>query len=192
MGRPPQATDANADPGTLSTAPPRLVLLLGALTAFSPLAIDMYLPAFPEIQRDLAAPPGSLQLTLSLFLAGLAAGQFVIGPISDRTGRRPPLLVGCAAFAAASALCPLAPSVGWLMAARFLMGFAGAAGLVVSRAVVRDLLDEARSAGVYSFMMMVTGVAPVVAPLLGAQVLAASGWHSVFWVLAAIGLLCGL
>jgi DHA1 family bicyclomycin/chloramphenicol resistance-like MFS transporter len=190
MGRPPHATDA--DPTALTPAPPRLVVLLGALTAFSPLAIDMYLPAFPEIQRDLAAPPGALQLTLSLFLAGLATGQFVVGPISDRTGRRPPLLAGCAAFAAASVLCPLAPSVGWLMAARFLMGFAGAAGLVISRAVVRDLFDEARSAGVYSFMMMVTGVAPVVAPLLGAQILAASGWHAVFWALAAVGLLCGL
>ncbi len=170
----------------------RLVVLLGALTAFSPLAIDMYLPAFPRIQRDLAAPPGSLQLTLSLFLAGLAVGQFVIGPISDRIGRRLPLLAGCSAFAVAAILCTLAPSVEWLMAARFLMGFAGAAGLVVSRAVVRDLFDETRSAGVYSFMMMVTGVAPVVAPLLGGQLLAFGTWHAVFWVLAGVGLVCGL
>jgi DHA1 family bicyclomycin/chloramphenicol resistance-like MFS transporter len=116
----------------------RLIVLLGALTAFSPLAIDMYLPAFPRIQRDLAAPPGTLQLTLSLFLGGLSFGQFVVGPISDRTGRRPPLMVGCVAFAGAALLCTLAPSVGWLMAARFVMGFAGAAGLVISRAVVHD------------------------------------------------------
>jgi DHA1 family bicyclomycin/chloramphenicol resistance-like MFS transporter len=88
-----------------------LIVLLGALTAFSPLAIDMYLPAFPQIQRDLAAPPGTLQLTLSLFLAGLAIGQFVVGPISDRAGRRRPLLAGCAGFAAAAILCTRAPSV---------------------------------------------------------------------------------
>jgi DHA1 family bicyclomycin/chloramphenicol resistance-like MFS transporter len=181
-----------AHPPPRREIPARLVALLGALTAFSPLAIDMYLPAFPQIQRDLAAPPGTLQLTLSLFLAGLAIGQFVVGPISDRAGRRRPLLAGCTAFAAAAALCALAPSVGWLMAARLLMGFAGAAGLVVSRAVVRDLCDEVRSAGVYSFMMMVTGVAPVVAPLLGGQLLAYWRWRAVFWVLAAIALACGL
>jgi len=188
MGRPPHATDA--DPTALTPAPARLVVLLGALTAFSPLAIDMYLPAFPEIQRDLAAPPGSLQLTLSLFLAGLATGQFVVGPLSDRTGRRPPLLAGCAAFAVASALCTLAPSVGWLMAARFLMGFAGAAGLVISRAVVRDLFDEDNSAGMFSMMMVVSGVAPVVAPTLGGAIIARFHWHAIFAVLATFGVAC--
>jgi DHA1 family bicyclomycin/chloramphenicol resistance-like MFS transporter len=168
------------------------MLLLGALSAFSPLAIDMYLPAFPEIERDLAAPEGMVPLTLSFFLAGLALGQFVIGPISDRLGRRLPLLVGCAVFATAAILCAFAPSVSWLIAARFLMGFAGAAGLVISRAVVRDLFDETVSAGVYSFIMMVTGVAPVVAPLIGGAVLAAGTWRFVFGILAVIGIACGV
>ncbi|WP_146569075.1 multidrug effflux MFS transporter [Posidoniimonas corsicana] len=167
-----------------------LVVLLGTLTAFSPLAIDMYLPAFPQIQRDLAAPDGTMELTLSLFLAGLAVGQFVIGPLSDRYGRRAPLLAGCVGFAVAAVGCLLAPAVGWLIAARFAMGFAGAAGLVISRAVVRDLFDEAASASVYSLLMMVTGVAPVAAPLVGGQLLTFAPWRSVFWVLAAIGLAC--
>jgi DHA1 family bicyclomycin/chloramphenicol resistance-like MFS transporter len=169
-----------------------LILLLGALSAFSPLAIDMYLPAFPEIERDLAAPAGTVPLTLSFFLAGLALGQFVIGPISDRLGRRLPLLAGCTAFAAAALLCALAPSIGWLITARFLMGFAGAAGLVISRAVVRDLFNETISAGVYSFIMMVTGVAPVVAPLIGGAVLAVGSWRFMFGILAAVGIVCGM
>lgn len=190
-------SDTDAPP--LPPAPPaernvtvRLVFLLGALAAFSPLAIDMYLPAFPQIERDLGAAPGALQITLSLFLAGLASGQYVVGPLSDRTGRRLPLLVGCTAFSAASVLCALAPSIEWLMTARFLMGFAGASGLVVARAVVRDLFDERRSAGVYSVMMMVTGVAPIVAPLLGGWLLTVGNWHLVFWCLAGVGLACGL
>lgn len=169
---------------------PALIGLLGTLTAFSPLAIDMYLPAFPQIERDLAAPPGAVPLTLSLFVAGLAVGQFIAGPISDRVGRRLPLFVGCSGFALAAFLCTLAPTVGWLIAARFVMGLFGAAGLVVSRAVVRDLFDQVSSAGVYSFMMMVTGIAPVVAPLVGGFILTIAPWRAVFWVLAAMGLIC--
>ncbi len=169
---------------------PALIILLGTLTAFSPLAIDMYLPAFPQIERDLAAAPGTVPLTLSFFITGLALGQFLIGPISDRTGRRLPLLLGCAGFSLAAAVCAFAPSVKWLIGARFFMGLAGAAGLVVSRAVVRDLFDEVRSASVYSFMMMVSGIAPVVAPLLGGLVLTFASWRGVFWVLATIGAIC--
>jgi len=173
-------------------APPiRLILWLGLLTAFSPLAIDMYLPAFPQMERDLVAAPGRVELTLSFFLAGLAAGQYVIGPFSDRFGRRAPLLIGCGVYALASLLCPLAPTVEWLIALRFVMGFSGAAGLVVSRAVVRDLYDESRSANVYSFMMMITGIAPIVAPLIGGFLLEQFQWHAIFWTLAAIGIVCG-
>ena len=171
--------------------PIRLIVWLGLLTAFSPLAIDMYLPAFPQMERDLAAAPGRIELTLSLFLAGLAAGQYVIGPFSDRFGRRGPLLIGCGVYSLAALLCPLAPAVEWLIALRFVMGFAGAAGLVVSRAVVRDLYDESRSAGVYSFMMMITGIAPIVAPLIGGFLLENFQWHAIFWTLAAIGIVCG-
>jgi DHA1 family bicyclomycin/chloramphenicol resistance-like MFS transporter len=169
----------------------RLIVWLGLLTAFSPLAIDMYLPAFPQMERDLAAAPGRIELTLSLFLAGLATGQYVIGPFSDRYGRRAPLLIGSGIYSLAALLCPLAPAVEWLIALRFVMGFSGAAGLVVSRAVVRDLFDESRSAGVYSFMMMITGIAPIVAPLIGGFLLEHFQWHAIFWTLAAIGIFCG-
>ena len=169
----------------------RLIVWLGLLTAFSPLAIDMYLPAFPQMDRDLKAAPGRIELTLSLFLTGLATGQYIIGPISDRFGRRTPLLIGCGVYSLASLLCPLAPTVEWLIALRFVMGFSGAAGLVISRAIVRDLYDESRSAGVYSFMMMITGIAPIVAPLIGGFLLEHFQWHSIFWTLAAIGIVCG-
>ena len=108
------------------TSPPiRLIVWLGLLTAFSPLAIDMYLPAFPQMDRDLHAAPGRIELTLSLFLAGLAIGQYVIGPFSDRFGRRGPLLIGCGVYSLAALLCPLAPTVEWLIALRFVMGFSG-------------------------------------------------------------------
>ncbi|TWT85999.1 Bicyclomycin resistance protein [Posidoniimonas polymericola] len=188
----PPTVEAANEVASVERTQPTFVLvgLLGTLTAFSPLAIDMYLPAFPQIQRDLAAPDGTMELTLSFFLAGLAIGQFFIGPVSDRYGRRRPLLFGCCGFALASVGCLLAPSVELLIAARFAMGFAGSAGLVVSRAVVRDLFDESESASVYSLMMMVTGVAPVVAPLIGGQLLAVAPWQTVFWVLAAIGVAC--
>jgi DHA1 family bicyclomycin/chloramphenicol resistance-like MFS transporter len=166
-------------------------VLLGALTAFSPLAIDMYLPAFPQIERDLKAPAGTVPLTLSLFLAGLAVGQLVCGPISDRLGRRRPLLVGCAGFAVAAVLCGLARSIEELIASRFLMGMAGAAGLVIARAVVRDRFNEHESARIFSMMMLVVGVAPVLAPTIGGQLLAHWGWRAIFWVLAACGIACG-
>ena len=174
------------------TSPPiRLIVWLGLLTAFSPLAIDMYLPAFPQMDRDLHAAPGRIELTLSLFLAGLAIGQYVIGPFSDRFGRRGPLLIGCGVYSLAALLCPLAPTVEWLIALRFVMGFSGAAGLVISRAIVRDLYDESRSAGVYSFMMMITGIAPIIAPLIGGFLLEHFQWHAIFWTLAGIGIICG-
>src|ERR1700730_13898376 len=118
----PSPVAATRPGGSASRGPTRLVVLLGALTAFSPLAIDMYLPAFPQIERDLAAPAGTLPLTLSLFLAGLALGQLVCGPIADRVGRRRPLLAGCLGFAAAASLCAFARSIEALIAARFLMG----------------------------------------------------------------------
>src|SRR5271156_143519 len=112
----------------------RFIILLGLLDAFGPLGIDMYLPAFPQIERDLNAPGGAMQLTLSLFLAGLAIGQLICGPISDRLGRRLPLLYGSAAFAIASVMCAFARSIESLILARFVMGLAGSTGMVVARA----------------------------------------------------------
>ncbi len=169
-----------------------LVVLLGALTAFGPLGIDMYLPAFPQIADALGAPIGAVQLTLPVFLAGMAAGQILYGPLSDRFGRRAPLIAGCLAFAAASAACALAGSAGALIVSRFLMGLGGAVGLVVARAVVRDLYDESESARVYSLMMLVMGLAPVLAPALGGLLLLAFRWESIFWVQAAFGVGCAV
>src|SRR4051794_2137772 len=118
-----------------------LVVVLGALSAFGPLSIDMYLPALPELADDLGAAPSLVQLTLTACLLGLAAGQLLGGPISDARGRRGPLLVGLCVYVVASALCALAPSVGVLIGLRFVQGLAGAFGIVIGRAVVRDLVE---------------------------------------------------
>lgn len=170
----------------------RFLLLLGLLDAFGPLGIDMYLPAFPDIARDLHAEGGRVELTLSLFLAGLGLGQLFIGPISDRIGRRKPLLIGAAAFVVTSIICAFTRSIGALIAARFVMGLAGATGMVVARAVVRDTYEEAESARVYSMLMLVIGVAPIISPSLGAWVMTFGGWPAIFWSLAAIALACGI
>ncbi|OJW14698.1 MAG: MFS transporter [Planctomycetales bacterium 71-10] len=170
----------------------RFLLLLGLLDAFGPLGIDMYLPAFPDIARDLHAEGGRVELTLSLFLAGLAIGQLVIGPISDRIGRRKPLLFGAAAFVLTSVVCAFTRSIEALIAARFIMGLAGATGMVVARAVVRDTYEEAESARVYSLLMLVIGVAPIISPTLGAWAMTFGGWPAIFWSLAAIAVACGL
>lgn len=169
----------------------RFLILLGLLDAFGPLGIDMYLPAFPEIGRDLRAGGGRVELTLSLFLAGLAIGQLICGPISDRIGRRKPLLFGAAAFAAASVVCAFTRSIEALIAARFIMGLAGSTGMVVARAVVRDVYEEGESARVYSMLMLVIGVAPIISPTLGAWVMAVGGWPAIFWSLALFACACG-
>lgn len=168
----------------------RLALVLGTLTAFGPLSIDLYLPALPTLGRELGTGPAAAQLTLSLFFIGLALGQTLYGPLSDRYGRRRPLLVGCLIYTAASVGCALAPTMGSLIALRVLQAVGGCAGMVVSRSVVRDLFDAKGSARLYSLLMLVMGVAPITAPLLGGQLVAAFGWRSAFWLLAGFGLLC--
>jgi MFS transporter, DHA1 family, multidrug resistance protein len=187
-------------PGSTSppdnTAPaPRLggraqvVLILGALSAFGPLSIDMYLPGLPELGRGLDAPAWAVQLTLTACLAGLALGQIVAGPLSDRFGRRRPLLVGVAAYAVASLLCALAPSVAVLVVLRFAQGIAGAAGIVIARAVVRDMHSGAAAARFFSLLMLVNGLAPILAPVIGGQVLSVTSWRGVFLVLTGVGAL---
>ncbi len=170
----------------------RFILLLGLLDAFGPLGIDMYLPAFPQIERDLKAQGGAMQLTLSLFLAGLAVGQLICGPISDRVGRRRPLLFGSAAFAIASVICAYTRSIEALILARFVMGLAGATGMVIARAVVRDSFEEADSARIYSMLMLVIGIAPIISPSVGGWLMTIGGWGSIFWALAAFACLCGV
>ncbi|MFG3493859.1 Bcr/CflA family multidrug efflux MFS transporter [Streptomyces sp. NPDC047928] len=166
-----------------------VTLVLGGLTALPPLSMDMYLPALPEVTRSLSAPAATVQLTLTACLAGMALGQLVVGPMSDRWGRRRPLLIGMVVYVAATAVCALAPSAELLIAFRLLQGLAGAAGIVISRAVVRDLYDGVEMARFFSTLMLISGVAPVIAPLIGGQVLRVTDWRGVFHVLTVVGLL---
>jgi DHA1 family bicyclomycin/chloramphenicol resistance-like MFS transporter len=171
----------------------QLVLVLGALIALGPLTIDMYLPAFPRIAQDLGATDSAVQLTLTGMLLGLAGGQLVIGPLSDALGRRQPLLVGIGVHALASLACALAPTIGVLAAVRVLQGFAGAAVSVVAMAIVRDLFEGVAVARIMSRLMLVIGLAPILAPSLGGLVLTFSTWRGIFVVLAgAAVLLCVL
>lgn len=167
------------------------VVILGALIAFAPLSIDMYLPAFPAIAAHYGTTAGAVQTTLAVFFIGLAVGQGVLGPVSDRVGRLPPLLGGIALYVCASIWAALAPDIESLTAARLLQALGGCAGIVVSRAMVRDLFDERGSAQVYSLLMLVMGLAPILAPMIGGFIIAYYEWHMIFWVLAAFGLACG-
>ncbi|MXM62802.1 Bcr/CflA family efflux MFS transporter [Streptomyces sp. HUCO-GS316] len=170
-----------------------VMLVLGGLTATPPLAMDMYLPALPEVTRSLHAPAATVQLTLTACLAGMALGQLVVGPMSDRWGRRRPLLAGLAVYVVATALCALAPTVESLVAFRLAQGLAGAAGIVIARAVVRDLYEGMAMARFFSSLMLISGTAPIVAPLIGGQILRVTDWRGVFVVLAGVGvLLAGL
>jgi DHA1 family bicyclomycin/chloramphenicol resistance-like MFS transporter len=162
------------------------VLVLALLAAISPLATGMYLPAFPLMADDLSTDAATLQLTMTTFLAGLAAGQLVIGPLSDRRGRRGPLLTGAAVCVLASAVCTVAPGIGVLIAARFLQGFAGAAGIVLGRAIIADTVTGTVAARTFSWLMTLGAVAPVVAPLLGGALLRPLGWRGVFGALTVI------
>ncbi|WP_030899097.1 MULTISPECIES: multidrug effflux MFS transporter [unclassified Streptomyces] len=168
-----------------------VTFLLGSLTAVPPLAMDMYLPSLPEVTRSLHAPAATVQLTLTACLAGMALGQLVVGPMSDRWGRRRPLLAGLAVFVVATVLCALAPTVELLVAFRLAQGLAGAAAIVIARAVVRDLYDGMAMARFFSTLMLISGVAPIVAPLIGGQVLRVTDWRGVFVVLTVIGVLIG-
>ncbi len=172
----------------------RLVTLvvLGALSALAPLSMDMYLPGLPELARDLGSATAPAQLTLTSCLLGIAAGQLLGGPLSDAIGRRGPLLFGLAAYATASAACALAPSVGALVALRFLQGLAGGTGIVISRAVVRDRHSGVRAAQYFGALMLVNGLAPILAPSIGGLVLQVTSWRGVFAVLAAAGVALAL
>ena len=169
---------------------PRLALILGALAAFGPLSIDTYLPALPTIATDFATTTAAVQQTLSAFFVGLALGQLFYGPISDRMGRRAPLLFGCAMYTVVSIGCAFAGSTIGLMGLRFLQALGSSAGVVIGRSVVRDLFDERESARMYSFLVLVMGIAPITAPLIGGQLLVMFGWRAIFFALAAFGLFC--
>jgi DHA1 family bicyclomycin/chloramphenicol resistance-like MFS transporter len=165
-------------------------MLLGSLTAFGPLSIDMYLPSFQAIARDLAASPAQVQLTLAVFFVALGIGQAFYGPISDRYGRRRPLCFGLGLYVLASAVCALARSIEALVVWRFAQAIGGCAGMVIARAVVRDRFDEREAARFFSLLMLVSGLAPILAPSVGGQILVFFSWRAIFWMLAGFGLVC--
>ncbi len=170
--------------------PSRALLgVLGALTAFGPLSIDMYLPALPTIQRELATTAAATQRTLSAFFVGLALSQLVYGPLADRIGRRKPLFVGLGLYTLASVGAAFAPTVEALTLMRFVQAVGSAAGVVVTRAVIRDLYSGRAAASALSLLMLIMGAAPILAPLLGGGVLAVAGWRAIFAVLAGCGAL---
>lgn len=170
----------------------RLLLLLGALTAVGPLSLDLYLPAFPTLARDFGVTASRVQLSLTACLIGLAAGQLIAGPLSDRLGRRRPVIAGTIAYSAVTLLCAVAPTAELLTAARLLQGLAGGVGVVVSRAIVRDLYGGVAAAKYFSRLVLVFGLAPIIAPTAGSLILHFASWRGVFVVLAAFGLLIAL
>jgi DHA1 family bicyclomycin/chloramphenicol resistance-like MFS transporter len=163
--------------------------ILVAISAVGPLALNIFMPSLPGLQREFGVSYGVVQLTLTLYLIGMAVCQLVYGPISDRTGRRPMLLLGLALFVVASVLAALAPSIHVLIAARLLQAVGGAAGVVLARAMVRDVFDRETSASVISYITMAFVVAPMVAPALGGYIDAHGGWRMGFWLLAVLGAL---
>jgi MFS transporter, DHA1 family, multidrug resistance protein len=185
------ATTAQHSEPVAPDRPWRVVLLLGSLIALGPLSIDLYLPALPELTDDLSASPSSVQLTLTGILVGLGLGQLVIGPLADVYGRRRPLLAGIALSVVSSLLCAVAPTIVVLDVLRVLQGFGAAAASVVAMAVVRDLFTGRAAAAVISRLVMVMGLAPVLAPSLGSAVLEVGSWRTVFVVLAGLGVLLG-
>jgi DHA1 family bicyclomycin/chloramphenicol resistance-like MFS transporter len=178
---------------TLTLSPTRVRLTSGLigtvifLTAIAPLATDMYVPAFPQVGDDLSASATQVQLTLTTFFTGMALGQLIGGPVSDQRGRRRPLLAALMLMAVASIVCALTPSIGVMMAARFVQGFTGGWAMVIGRAVIVDLATGDRLIRVLNVIAGVGGIAPIAGPLLGAVILQLSHWRVSFWAVAALG-----
>lgn len=185
-------TSANPSPPPPAPTPWGLVVLLGSLTALGPLAIDMYLPSLPAIGAALKAEPSQTQATVATFLAGMAIGQLIYGPASDRMGRRGPMLFGVGVFVVASVGCALAQNVDQLLLGRFVQALGASAGGVVVRAVVRDQFDHTDTARILSLMMLIMGLAPILAPMLGGVLLGLGDWSWNFWFMAAAGVAIGL
>ncbi|WP_235927616.1 multidrug effflux MFS transporter [Sandarakinorhabdus rubra] len=162
-------------------------MLLGSLTAFGAVTIDLYLPALPAIARDYGVSAAAVQLTLSTFFVGMAVGQLFFGPLSDRIGRRPAILIGCAVYVVASLACALAPSIEALVIGRFFQALGCCAAMVTCRAIVRDRYDHRDSARIFSLLMLVLAIAPLLAPTLGGWISIAAGWHAVFIAFIIVG-----
>jgi DHA1 family bicyclomycin/chloramphenicol resistance-like MFS transporter len=162
-------------------------VVLGMLSMFGPISLDLYLPALPALATDLAASTSAAQLSITACLLGLATGQLVAGPLSDQFGRRRPLIVGLVVYLIASAACALAPTIGLLVVLRLVQGLAGAAGIVIARAVARDLYSGRRLVIIFSRLILVNGLAPILAPVIGGQLVRVTSWRGIFVVLAAFG-----
>lgn len=164
-----------------------MAIVLGALAAFAPLSIDMYLPSLPALAKDLHTNTSLAQLSLTACLLGLSLGQLLAGAQSDVRGRRIPLLVGLVSYALSSLLCAISPSIWGLIFLRFIQGLAGSAGIVISRAIVRDLYSGSEMTKFFALLMLVNGVGPIIAPIIGGQLLHFTTWRGVFIVLSIVG-----
>ncbi|WP_081455038.1 Bcr/CflA family multidrug efflux MFS transporter [Vibrio caribbeanicus] len=169
-----------------------LFILLGAIAAMTPLAIDMYLPAMPNIAKDLAVAESAVQMTLSVYIGAFAVGQLIHGPLADSFGRKPVLLIGIFFFAIASVLSAMVNSIETLMIARGFQGFAGAAVAVIIQAIVRDMFDREDFTRVMSFVTLIMTIAPLVGPLLGGHISVWLGWRAIFIILTVIAILIGI
>ncbi|WP_219834960.1 multidrug effflux MFS transporter [Paenibacillus sp. R14(2021)] len=167
----------------------RLVLLLGAFSALGPLTIDMYLPSFPAIAASFGTEASVVQLSLTACLIGLALGQIIMGPLSDVHGRRKPIIISMLLYLAASFACAIAPNIYWFIAARFIQGFAASAGIVISRAIVRDMYSGPELTKFFSMLVLVNNLFPMIAPMAGSGVISFTTWVGVFVVLGFVGLL---
>ena len=167
-----------------------VIIILGILTAFGPISMDMYLPSFPELVHYFKTTPSKAQLTLSAFTIAFGIGQLIYGPVSDRMGRRYVLLAGIAIYAVASVLCVLTNSIDELIIARFFQALGGAAGIVLSRAIIRDLFDKLEGARALSLMLLVPSLAALISPFVGGYILKFFGdWRLIFWVLTCFGVI---
>lgn len=166
-----------------------LIVILGAISALTPIAIDMYLPAMPAIAKEFAVSGGDIQITLTAYMGGFAIGQLLHGPLADSFGRKPVLLIGTLCFALASICSAMAPSIELLIWTRIGQGFAGAAAAVVIQAIVRDMFEKEEFARTMSFIMLVMTLAPLIAPLAGGYMALWFGWRAIFWLIALIALL---
>jgi len=166
----------------------KIALVLGLLSAIGPFAIDMYLPALPQIGHSLRSDIGAVQMSLTVFFLAIGAGQLIYGPVSDMVGRKPPLYFGLALFSAASVGCALAADIQTLVVLRFVQGLGAAAGMAIPRAVVRDLHTGTDAARLTSLLMLVFSVSPILAPLVGSGVIALGGWRAVFWAVTLAGI----
>jgi len=177
-------TKTTMTPGRLT-----LILILGSLAALGPLSIDMYLPAFPDMSRSFDASASLIQLSLTACMLGMALGQLIVGPLSDVRGRKRPLMIALLAYLLASLACAMAPTIEVLIALRFIQGAAGASGIVISRAIVRDLFEGLELTRFFAALSLVNGTAPILAPVIGGQLLRFGDWHFVFYLLAILSTL---